>query len=80
MNVRNEIVVLCDNIKYLRIKNGYTKHEMAKILQVSMYCFRKIEKGILPPSLDVTVLFRISTHFRVPPAKLFSQIEEKIDS
>ncbi|MBQ7355745.1 MAG: helix-turn-helix transcriptional regulator [Clostridia bacterium] len=80
MNERDEIDAFCKNIKYLRIKNGVSKNEMANIMHISMYCLTKIEKGILPPSLDVAVLFRIHAYFGVPPARLFSKIEENTDS
>lgn len=80
MNEYNEFDVFCNNIKYLRIKNGISKTKMAKIMQISVYCLTKIEKGILPPSLDVAVLFCINAYFGVSSAQLFSRMEEKTDS
>ena len=59
------------NIIKLRKENNLSKKEMAQILHISSYSLNKIEKGELPPSLNIDIVFYIEKHFNIPPHKLF---------
>jgi len=64
-----ELLVLMKNIKYLRIRNGLTKKEMAKIIGVGIKSLNKIEKEELPKRFTVKILYRIYEHFGILPSK-----------
>lgn len=67
----NEIQIFLTNIKHLRINNNLTKKQMANKLKISIYKLNKIEKGILPPSITVDIIFSIYTEFNIKPSKQF---------
>lgn len=67
----NEIENFLSNIKNIRIKNNLTKIQMAKKLNISIYKLNKIEKGILPPSITVDIVFIIYKEFDLRPAEQF---------
>ena len=69
------IKYLSYNILCLRRTNNLTKKEMAKILGIGIASLNKIEQGILPPRLSVTILFKIQAHFGIP---LSFQISKKV--
>lgn len=69
------VEILSHNILFLRNSNNITKKEMAKILGVGIETLNKLEKGVLPPRLNVEVLIRIQEYFNVP---LCFQVSEKI--
>ena len=45
------------NIIKLRKENNLSKKEMAQILHISSYSLNKIEKGELPPRLNIDIVF-----------------------
>ncbi len=40
---------MCENIKEIRLRNGLTKKEMAKLLGIGVKALTQIEGGNLPP-------------------------------
>lgn len=77
MNEKNDVQILCQNIKFLRQKHKLSKNKMAQILGVSMKTLNCIENGILPPRLSCEILFRIQHHFDILPQHLFIPIENQ---
>jgi len=68
-NINKDIYVniFTENVTYLRKVNNISLKEMSKILNISTCSMKKIEKGILPPTLKVDVLFKIQEHFSISP-------------
>lgn len=61
----NEIQIFLTNIKSLRINNNLTKTQMANKLKISVYKLNKIEKGLLPPSITIEIIFMIYNEFQI---------------
>lgn len=61
------------NIIYLRKKHKVSKKEMAEILGTGIKTLNNIEKGVLPPRLNVRVLFRIYDCFGISPDYIVSK-------
>ena len=57
MNKKEQCVILCKNIKYLRRKYKLTQKEMAEICHISVSSLRKIERNELPPRLNTDIFF-----------------------
>ena len=69
----NEILFFCKNVSNLRKKEGLSKSKMAKNLGISTYCLSKIENGIIPPRLDISIVVKISELYEIEPSKLFEE-------
>lgn len=59
-------------IKLIRAEHRLTQREMAQKLGISVNTLSKIEKGILPPRLSCSVIFRIQQQFGISPKDLFT--------
>ena len=66
------IDILLHNIVWLRKQYGLSKKEMAKKLEISVWMLNKIEKGELPVSLKIDILFCIYREFGVFMSDLLS--------
>ena len=64
--------ILLQNIAFLRKHYGLSKKEMAKKLEISVWMLNKIEKGELPPSLKIDVLFNIYKEFGIFMSEVIS--------
>ena len=73
-NIHDEINNFINNIAYLR-KNGFSKKEMANVLNISIYALNKIERGELPEKLSVEIVFNLQKHFKISPEKQFKKIK-----
>ena len=71
MAIDKEIQILLQNIKYLRETNGLSKKEMSRVLGISVLTLNKMEQGIMPPSVGVDIVFRLSEKFNIKPCDLF---------
>ena len=69
-----DIEVLCNNITLLRKLNRMTQKQMAELMDVSVYCVRKVEHGELPPMFGIQQIFHLSQHFGLHPSAFFSPI------
>lgn len=69
LEIDKELLVLMKNIKYLRLKNGLTKKEMAKIIGVGIKTLNQIENEELPKRFTVRILYGISENFGISPSK-----------
>ena len=67
MNKDIFINIFTENIIYLRKVNNLSLKEMSEILNISTYSIKKIEKGLLPSRLKVSVLFKIQKYFGISP-------------
>ena len=74
MQNSNQILILCQNIKILRERNGLSKKKMAQILDIGVTSLAKIEQGIMPPRTGVDIIFKISQHFKIRPHQLFTAL------
>jgi len=71
--MKNDFNVFAQNLTNLRIKHKLSKVKMAKTLGISVASLNKVEKGILPPRMDVCVIFRVCDAFGVLPQNLFKE-------
>ena len=69
----NELRIFCNNLKNLRKTEGLSINKMAKKLNISTYCLSKIENGIIPPRLDISIVVKISKLYEIEPSKLFEE-------
>ena len=71
--------IFCDNIRFLRKTRGFSFQKMSEIMGISVYKLKKIESGVLPPSLDVGVLFGLQIAFEIKCADFLSErFSEKV--
>lgn len=66
------IKYFCENIKNLRKSNKLSKAKMAKILSIERRTLSELEKGKIPPQLNVDILASISKNFGVKITNMFS--------
>ena len=76
MNKKEQYIILCKNIKYLRRKNKLTQKKMAEICHISVSSLRKIERNELPPQLSVDIIFYLVFYFKLVPKQLFYSLLE----
>ena len=76
MCCKDEIVVLCRNISWLRKKHGLSKRKMAEILGVGVKALSLIEQGILPSRVGCDMLFNASDYFHITVSELFCSMYE----
>ena len=74
MTDHSDVEVLCSNVTLLRKLNRMTQKQMAELMEVSVYCVRKVERGELPPMFGVRQIFHLSRHFGLHPSEFFSPI------
>ena len=67
----DELHVFCKNIRILRIKNGLSQKEMAKLLRIGVRSLRTIETGHIPPRLGCNVFYYAAVHFGLRISALF---------
>lgn len=77
MKNSENFLLFSQHIRHIRSKTGLTQKEMAYILGIGVSTLSKIEKGVLPPRLSCSVIFRIHQHFGIPPKDLFSPISSE---
>ena len=69
----DEVLFFCENVKKLREIEKISKTKMAKKLEISVYQLSKIENGIIPPRLDISIVVKISKLYEIEPSKLFEE-------
>lgn len=69
----DEVLFFCENVKKLREIEKISKTKMAKKLEISVYQLSKIENGILPPQLDISIVVKISKLYKIEPSRLFKK-------
>ena len=69
----DEVLFFCENVKRLREIEKISKTKMAKKLEISVYQLSKIENGILPPQLDISIVVKISKLYNIEPSRLFKK-------
>ncbi len=78
MDIQTEQKIFTDNIIYLRKIHGYSKKQMAEILQISQYHMNLIEKGTIPERLNVRLLVRIQNVFHISLRDQFSPLKNSL--
>lgn len=63
--------IIGNNIRKLRLKNGWSQGEVAKRLKISIPAFSKIETGIT--DINISRLDQISKLFGVPTLEIISK-------
>lgn len=69
--MKQEIIIFCCNLKYLREVNGLSKRKMAAKLNVGVKTLTHLESGILPKRLSCEILFHIKKEFNINPSDMF---------
>ena len=75
MDISQEKQNFCRNVAYLRKKHRLTQAQMAKIMNVGIGTVRSLERGIVPPRLNVCVLCRLHDYFHISADALISPWE-----
>ena len=70
--IHDNFAIFLHNVAQLRKTHGLSKTKMANLLGIGLWSLNKLEKGEIPPRMDVRIVFAISKEFRIPPAELFS--------
>lgn len=65
--------ILMHNLTYLRKAHGLSQRQMAATLGIGPGSIRRIEQGIWPPNLPVSVLISVARHFGVRSYILLSR-------
>ena len=72
-----ELSTFCENVRLIRKEHGLTQREMVKIMGIGVGSFRKVEQGVIPPRLDVSVLICLSDYFGISCDSLFCSREKQ---
>ena len=70
--LHNSFAIFLHNIVWLRKHYGISKKRMAKMLGIGLCSLNKLEKGEIPPRMDVHIIFAVSKQFGISPAEQFS--------
>lgn len=76
MTNNSNMDVFCRNIAILRKVHGLTQKEMAKLMGVSVYCVRKLERGVIPERLRIDVIYPLCRQFGMNPASIFKPLDD----
>ncbi len=74
MNNETNVLIFCENIKRLRKREKLSKKNMAKMLHIGVKTLTAIESGILPKSLDCSVLFYIDDNFNISASDMLASL------
>ncbi|MBQ3508079.1 MAG: helix-turn-helix transcriptional regulator [Clostridia bacterium] len=72
-NNEKQIRIFCENLRKLRKATGLSLADMAQRLQIGRSTLSSLERGILPPRLSCTILFRIQHEFHIEPKDMFQE-------
>ena len=67
---RAQLLALCENVKFLRKRDGLSKQEMARKLRISIRSLSMLEKGIIPERLSCDLLINIYFAFGISPTDI----------
>ena len=68
--IERELQIFCENVKYLRERDGLTKREMCKIMRITPSTLNRLEAGEIP-FIKLSALERLRTHFGLTLSELF---------
>ena len=63
MKCQNELLIFCQNVKFVRQKEGLSKKKMAEMMGVGRYGLDLIERGIVPNHLTVNTILNFCFSF-----------------
>ncbi len=69
--------IFCQNIRTLRKSTGLSILAMSRRLHISPRTLILLERNILPPELECTILFRIEEEFGIRPQDMLGSNAEK---
>ena len=78
MNNHRDIEIFCHNVAFLRKQHKLSRKEMAKRLEIGVWCLTRIEQGLFPPRLGCNVVFCVYKQFGIRPSQLFSSRLERV--
>ncbi len=58
-------------LKKLRLKNGYTQEEVARILNITLRNYQKIEKNFPEQKTNIITGLKIAALYKINPFKLW---------
>ena len=64
---------LTRNLVWLRKAHGLSQRDMAKRLGIGVSSLRKLERGTVPPRLNVGFLLSIAQQFGISPGEMLEQ-------
>ena len=73
---KTEAEIFAENLRFLRIVYRLSQKELAKIMDVSVYCVRKAESGVFANSLHIDALVYLSNFFHLPCALFFTPLAQ----
>lgn len=73
MRTDHYLELFCRNIFRIRMERGLTQEQMAGLMGISVNALRKIERGIIPPSLWVESLFLLQKALDIKPSFWFTE-------
>ena len=76
-NNEKQMRIFCENLRKLRKATGLSLADMAKRLHIGQSTLSSLERGILPPRLSCTILFRIQHEFRIETKDMFHDKSQK---
>lgn len=75
-NRKTEAEIFAENLRFLRIVYQLSQKELAKIMDVSVYCVKKAESGVFANSLHIDALANLSRFFHLPCAFFFTPLAQ----
>lgn len=72
MEVKQKLENIAYNIAWLRKKHSLSKKAMAAILGISIQSLDRIESGVIPPRLNIEVIYNIWDFFEINPQELIT--------
>lgn len=63
----------CNNVKKLMTDYKLNDTQMMEIMNISRKTLKKIKSGIMPPRMNIAVVFRLQRHFGVNNASMFTE-------
>lgn len=69
--MKDDVQIFCENVRWIKEKEGLSDRQLASILQIGLYSTRKLLKGELPGRMSVDVVFHIARHLGCRPSEVF---------
>ena len=70
ISVENEMRVFLHNLLWLKNHYGYTKQEIAKMLEISEDIWEEVENMKNPTRITPEVFYKIKEHFDINPSDM----------
>jgi len=71
MNINEETLIFCKNVKILRMREGLSVEQMAQRLETDIKTIEFLENNIIPEELGCDIIFKIYKEFGILPKDIF---------